>query len=66
MAEEVIIQVTTETDASQLEELDSLIEEIRDKSTIDASVEVEDSSLEEASDKATTLEDELNTYCCNS
>ena len=61
MAEEVIIQVTTETDASQLEELDSLIEEIRDNSTIDASVEVEDSSLEEASDKATTLEDELNT-----
>ena len=61
MAEEVIIQVTTETDASQLEELDSLIEEIRDNSTIDASVEVEDSSLDEASDKATTLEDELNT-----
>ena len=61
MAEEVIIQVTTETDASQLEELDTLVEEIRDKSTIDASVEVEDSSLEEASDKATTLEDELNT-----
>ena len=59
MAEEVIIQVTTETDAAQLEELDSLVEEIREKATIDASVEVEDTSLDEASDKATTLEDEL-------
>ena len=61
MAEEVIIQVTTETDAAQLEELDSLVEEIREKATIDASVEVEDTSLDEASDKATTLEEELNT-----
>ena len=61
MAEEVIIQVTTETDVAPLDELDTLVEEIRDKATIEASVEVEDTSLDEASDKATTLEDELNT-----
>ena len=61
LAEEVIIQVTTETDVAPLDELDSLVEEIRDKSTIDVGVQVEDGSLDEASDKATTLEDELNT-----
>lgn len=61
MAEEVIIQVTTETDVAPLDELDTLVEEIRDKSTIDVGVQVEDSSLDDASDKATTLEDELNT-----
>ena len=61
LAEEVIIQVTTETDVAPLDELDTLVEEIRDKSTIDVGVQVEDSSLDDASDKATTLEDELNT-----
>ena len=39
MAEEVKIQVSTETDTAPLEELDDMVEEIRDKSEIEVEVD---------------------------
>ena len=58
---EVQIRVITVTDLAQLEELDALIEEIQDKAEIDGTVEVDDTSVTEATGDAEELEDELNT-----
>lgn len=56
---EVTIKVTTETDTAELEELDSLIEEIQDKAEIEGTVEVDDTSVTDALDTTEQLNDDL-------
>lgn len=61
MAEkEVKIKVSTETDTSQLEELDSLIEDIQEKADIQGEVDVDDTSVVEADEDTQTLSDDLD------
>ena len=56
---EVKIKVTTETDATELEQLDTLVEDIQDKADITVSIDADDSSINEADDTAQQLSDDL-------
>ena len=56
---EVKIKVSTETDTAPLEELDSLVEDIQDKSEIEVNVDADDTGLESANESAEELDDTL-------
>ena len=61
MAEkEVTVKVVTTTDISELEQLDDKIEELQSTEEVEVDVDVEDSSVDEATEKTTELEDELD------
>lgn len=61
MAEnEVKIKVTTETDTVELEQLDTLVDDIQEKADITVSIDADDSSINEADDTAQQLSDDLD------
>ena len=60
MADEIIIKIGTDADLTGAETVDDLIEEIRSNAEVEISVDVDDTSVQDATDTATELEDELD------